>query len=101
MKNTLPTKLALIGATIAAGSISASAASVLVAGWDNFNNSSAPETSAATFVGAGTTAALSGSTNWDDWNNNTFGASGDGTYGSLTGYLADTNIGTGSNQGTN
>jgi hypothetical protein len=40
---------------------------------------------------------------WNDWNNNTFGASGDGTFGSLSAAVAaaTTDIGTGSSQDTN
>jgi len=81
-------------------------AETLYAGWDTFSDSSSPSSSAATHLGADTTATLSGSGtggNWDDWNNNTFGASDDGTFGSLstTVATATTDVGTSSNQGTN
>lgn len=100
---TLTAGLMVGTAALTAGSAQAE---TLYAGWDTFANSSAPSSSAATHLASDTTATLSGSGtggNWDDWNNNTFGASNDGTFGSLSTAIATatTDVGTSSNQGTN
>ncbi|MBT8043734.1 MAG: PEP-CTERM sorting domain-containing protein [Verrucomicrobiae bacterium] len=95
--------LTLIGGAFVAGSVSASAASVLVAGWDSFDNVAAPT---PTHLDTGITATLTTSGTggpWDDWNNSVQGASADGTFGNLSNTVAtaDPDPGTGSNQGTN
>jgi hypothetical protein len=78
-------------------------AATLVAGWDTFNSATNPT---ATQVSTGTTASLvtsATSGNWSDWNNNLFGASPDGTFGSLSSSVAaaSTFVGDGSGDDTN
>jgi len=90
-------------ATLAVLTPAALPAATLIAGWDTFNLATNPT---ATHLAAETTASLvtSASTgSWDDWNNSTLGASSDGTFGdlSITVASAATDVGTGSNQGTN
>lgn len=96
--------LTILGGALAVSSMSASAAIVLVAGWDTFT--SEPErNSAPTFTAADTTVIMSGTGSWGDWNGGSTedGASPDGTYGSYVSAVApaSTFIGTGSNQNTN
>ena len=94
--------LTILGVAFATSALSASAQITLVAGWDTFT--AEPErNSPPTFTAADTTATMSGTGSWNDWNNNILGASSDGTYGSLSNAIASTatGIGTGSGQGTN
>ena len=94
--------LKILGVAFATNFLSASAEIVLVAGWDTFT--AEPErNSPPTFTAADTIATMSGTGSWNDWNNKTFGASGDGTYGNLSTSIASAaeDVGTGSNQNTN
>jgi len=79
-------------------------AAVLVAGWDTFG-AAPPSSSGPSQFLTDTVATMSAGPggNWDDWNNNVFGASNDGTFGSLSTSIAaaTTDTGTTSNQGTN
>jgi hypothetical protein len=80
-------------------------AEVLVAGWDTFTAEPQESSSAPTFLAADTTATMAAGAggNWSDWNNNGFGASDDGTYGSLSSAIASatTNTGAGTSSGNN
>lgn len=93
--------LFLFPALFAVGSLSASAAT-LFAGWDDFDND---ENSTATVVGADTTASMTGTANWSDWNFGAEqGASTDGTFGSLSttvGMATTANTGGGRNLSLN
>jgi len=93
--------LTILGVAFATSSLSASAAITLVAGWDTFT--AEPERNSPPTTTTDTTATMSGTGNWGDWNNNALGASGDGTYGSLSNAIASaaTGVGTGSSQDTN
>ncbi|QTN32359.1 PEP-CTERM sorting domain-containing protein [Akkermansiaceae bacterium] len=89
---------------LAASAMSSSAAITLVAGWDNFDD---VLNATPTHLSGGTTATLTSAAtggNWDDWNNTTgHGSSDDGTFGSLSSFIAAASTvgGTASNQGTN
>lgn len=100
----------LTTATLTAGVLAMSApmsadAVVLVAGWDTFTAEPQESSSAPTALAADTSATMSAGTggNWSDWNNNGFGASDDGTFGSLSNAIAaaTTNTGAGTSSGNN
>ncbi len=86
--------LILIGGVAVVGSMSASAAVTLVAGWETFGGSNNWST---TQLAGETTAKVSATTehnDWSNWNNNSYGASTDGTFGSLSTSIAGAAVNT-------
>jgi hypothetical protein len=101
MKKTLAT----VGIATLLISLPASAVE-LFAGWDTFTAEPNEADSAPTFLGPDTAATMSGTAtggSWSDWNNSFFGASTDGTFGSLSSTIASasTNSGAGTSSGNN
>jgi hypothetical protein len=98
-------KLALSAGLLVAAIPMTADAEVLVAGWDSFTAEPQESSSAATTLDTDTAATMSAGTggNWSDWNNNGFGASDDGTFGSLSNTIAaaTTNTGAGTSSGNN
>ncbi len=96
MKTRKHSLIATLG-SIAAFVPAALPAATLIVGWDTFNSATNPT---ATQVAADTTATLTTSAtggNWSRWNNNEFGASTDGTFGSLSATVASASTSGGAN----